>query len=440
MRFLMLFFILLIQFLISGCNERDEIREIKNPSIFLEKIEPMTFQIGDTVKLIGKNFGKQRNNLYVEFFGWEIDDKSGYIYWSDTLIKVVVPVINGDDDVNKGVAHINERLSNGISYKVKRGLVVDIINFFVIASLFLTILYLYLKVNKIWKRKHEPEVAESQSLTGLAILIFNCILWVLYYILVNYDTKGWIDQAIYIIEGVIFSTIGTGIFIKGQKKLGYWHLIKKAFKLERKEADYLLKRFFKPMHADVILKIMHQIAMIDEEFDPKEQEIIKAFALDWNIEYNFDKLEYERKQSADNRYVSLRKTITSYLDSEPPDEQIAQLKDMVATMIQADDKVTEEEELISSEIIPMFEGYLNKDKKAIKYDVILVPQELGHIEIIQELIPNSEKLNIAGGTAFLLGSYYSPRFAEMMCNKYRLLNLFAIVYSPDLLFSQNTSE
>ncbi|MFH1051116.1 MAG: hypothetical protein V1779_09355 [bacterium] len=431
MKHLYLLSLLLLSFAIYGCSEEEEIKEISNPDIYLEKIEPPVFQIGDTVRLIGKNFGNERKNRYVEFYGWEIDEKGGYLQWTDTMIRVIVPVINGDEDINNGTAHINERLSNGIKYKVDRGTFINIINWLVFLSIFLTFLYLYLKINKIWKRKHMQEVAEAQSLSGMFLLILNCLLWVVYYIVVNYDTKGWIDQAIYVVEGAVFFTIGTGVFVKGQKKFGFWKLIVKALKLESKEADYLLKKFFKPLQAEVILHIMHQVAMIDEEFDPKEQEIIQLFAKDWNIEYDFDKLEYERTQSSDNRFVRLQKTVNNYLESEPPAEQIAQLKDMISTMIQADDKVSEEEALISSEIIPMLENYLNKDKKAILYDVIIVPQEPHHELIVKELFPNSERFLTAGGYAYPIGAYYSPRFAEMMCDKYREMELFTIVYSDD---------
>jgi len=437
MKNLILFILLLISLIILGCAKEEPITEIANPIAHFDKIVPHEFHIGDTVNLIGRNFGNKRNNRYVEFYGWEINEETGYILWTDTLIKVIVPAISGNADINNGTAHINERLSNGVGYKVNRGLFIDILNFFVLASIFITFLYLYLKINKIWKRKHEREVADAQSLTGMSILILNCMLWVLYYIFVNYDTKGWLDQAIYIIEGIVFFTIGTGFFVKGQKTFGFWYLIKKALKLERKEADYLLKRFLKPMHAEVILHIMHQIAMVDEEFDPKEQEMIQTFANHWNIEYNFDKLEAERKQSTDNRFVRLRKIVHNYLESEPPSEQVAQLKDMITAMINADDKVTDEEALISSEILPMIENHLNANKDTKRYDVIIVPQNPTHDELIKELIPTAEKVQTAGGLAYSIGSYYSLRYAKIMCDKYREFNLFTIVFPPEEMFAIN---
>jgi hypothetical protein len=79
----------------------------------------------------------------------------------------------------------------------------------------------------------------------------------------------------------------------------------------------------------------------------------------------------------------------------------------------------------------MIENHINADKSALKYDVIIVPQQPNHEELIKELIPNSEKVLTAGGLAYSIGSYYSQKYAKLMCDKYRELNLFTIVYPPD---------
>ena len=80
----------------------------------------------------------------------------------------------------------------------------DVINFLVRISLGITVIFIYLKINKIWKRKHEREVADSQSLVGLFIFILNCILWVIYYSVVTVDLNSMIDTSIYIFEGGIY--------------------------------------------------------------------------------------------------------------------------------------------------------------------------------------------------------------------------------------------
>lgn len=99
-------------------------------------------------------------------------------------------------------------------------------------------------------------------------------------------------------------------------------------------------------------------------------------------------------------------------------------------MIEADEKVTEEEALISSELIPMIENYLKEDNKVREFKVLLVPQSPEQESIIQSLFPNSKKVQTSGGIAFEMGSYYSHKYAEMMCEQYRNLKFFTIVNTP----------
>jgi hypothetical protein len=414
-----------------GCSDEETVSEDKGEYLSkIEKVTPSNYKVGDTITIYGKNFGDRQSNHYIVLKGvdiWEdgYAEVEEYLEWSNEKIIVVV-----HEGATKGRIYINSRISNGHNFELEKTLFVRIIELFIKLSLGITVIFIYLKINKIWKRKHDQEVADSQSLTGLFIYVMNCILWVIYYIFVANDPNSMIDTSIYIFEGTIFFMIGTGIFVKGQRKEGLWVLIRRALKLERKEADYLLKKWFKPQNAETILHILHQIAMIDEEFDPKEQEIIQTFAQEWNIDYDWEKLEKERKAGKDNSYMRLRKSLEDYLFHEPPDEQVAQLKDMITTMIEADDKVTEEEALISSELLPMIENYLKQTKDLFEFKVLIVPQNTNQENTIKSLIPQAVKINTSGGEAYSVGSYYSHRYAEMMCDQYRKLQFFTIVNTP----------
>ncbi len=418
-------------FLFTGCSEEEPDDEVIGEfDSKIEKVSPSDYSVGDTITLFGINLGQVQGSQYVVLKGsdiWEdgYAEVEEYLEWSDSKITFIVP-----EGATKGRIYINNRVSNGHSFELEKSLFVRIIELFIKLSLGITIIFIYLKINKIWKRKHEQEVADSQSLTGLFIYIINCILWVVYYAFVESDVNSMIDTSIYIFEGSLFFMIGTGIFVKGQRKKNLWVLIRRALKLERKEADYLLKKWFKPQNAESILHILHQIAMIDEEFDPKEQEIIQTFAKEWNIDYDWAKLEKERKASKDNSYMRLRKSLEDYLFHQPQDEQVAQLKDMIATMIEADDKVTEEEALISSELLPMIENYLKQAKEVQEFKVLIVPQHPNQENAIMSIIPQAEKIHTSGGEAFSVGSYYSHKYAEMMCEQYRQLQFFTIVNTP----------
>ncbi len=308
---------------------------------------------------------------------------------------------------------------------------VQIVLLFTQISLIITTFQVYLRINKIWKRKHEREVADSQSIAGITLLIMNCILWALYYIYVEYDLLSLLDTFLYLIEAGVFLLISTGLWVKGQARLGFWELAKQALNLERKEADYLIKRFFKPTNADTILSMLHQLAMIDNEMDPKEKKLLESFAKEWNIKYEPEKLDSERQANVSHNYMKLRKSLQNYLNLDPPTEQVAQLRDMVEAIIEADDKVTEEEELIRSELMGIINSFLTSEKSDPEYHVLIVPQEPSHENIVNDLLPDAQKINVAGGIAYQIGSYYSSLYADMICRQYQEIKLFTIVHTPN---------
>lgn len=304
-----------------------------------------------------------------------------------------------------------------------------LIDAFIWISLLMSVVQVYLQTNKIWKRKHEQVVAESQSIAGLSLLILNCLIWLVSYIMKN-DIESIIDTSLIILQSTVFLLIGTGLWVRGQRKKGFWTLVKQALKIERKEANYLLKRFFKPQNAEIILDILHQIAMIDEDLDEREKQLIQFFALQWNIPYSVELKNKERKSvRPENKYVYLRNKLLDYLSRDPPVEQVAQLKDLINEMVLADEKVTTEEKLISEELNGMIDAYLQKEQQMPIYQVIIVPQKPEQEQMIRELIPDSQELRTFGGRVFSIGTFYSKAFADMVCQRFRKYNLFTIVYN-----------
>ncbi len=169
-----------------------------------------------------------------------------------------------------------------------------LIDAFIWISLLMSVVQVYLQTNKIWKRKHEKVVAESQSIAGLSLLILNCLIWLISYVMKN-DIESIIDTSLIILQSTVFLLIGTGLWVRGERKKGFWTLVKQALKIERKEANYLLKKFFKPQNAEIILDILHQVAMIDEDLDEREKNLIQFFALEWNIPYSVEKQKQRKK-------------------------------------------------------------------------------------------------------------------------------------------------
>lgn len=425
-KILILGMLLFVSLIFIGCQ--DEEPRIEEDSVYDAKISKLSkkeFKEGEILKVYGSGFGNSRDNRIIDFNGVRALE-GNYKSWSDTLIEVEVP-----EGVESGTVYIYSKVSNETNFDIDEGMFKDLIRKFVQVSIFITLIYVYFRINKIWKRKHDKEVAESISLLGMSIYLVNCVLWVIYYGFVQVDVNSIYDTAIYIFEGSIFFLIGTGIFVRGQRQFRLWALIKQALKIERSEADYLLKKFFKPKNADKIIDILHQLAMIDEHLDPKEQELIEAFAKEWNIDYSAERFNKSRVRGTENNYIRLRNSVTDYLSYDPPHEQVGQLRDMMTALINADDVVTNEEELINSELMGIISEYLDEKKQTL-YHVLIVPQQPEHELIITETFPEASKLEISGGVAYSIGSYYSYKYADMICRERRKINMFTIVHSTDI--------
>src|SRR5690606_8400267 len=109
-----------------------------------------------------------------------------------------------------------------------------------------------------------------------------------------------------------------------------------------------------------IISILHQIAMIDDDIDRKEREIILRFANQWNIEYSEEDFNKNRLEGDSYNYIKLRDTLVSYLSDSPPKEQILHLRRLIAEIIFVDNKLSEEEALIQDELYGIIDQYSDK--------------------------------------------------------------------------------
>lgn len=60
------------------------------------------------------------------------------------------------------------------------------------------------------------------------------------------------------------------------------------------------------------------------------------------------------------------------------------------------------------------------------YDVVIAPQNRSQDAAIGSLLPNASKIEIAGGSGYLVGSFYSQDYAHVIRDQYRELGLFTI--------------
>ena len=283
----------------------------------------------------------------------------------------------------------------------------------------------YLKINKLWKRKHIAEVANSVSIVGNLFDIIPLTFFSLNFFIVA-QWQGLIDSIIWIFAGAMTVLIGSGIWVQENRHQSFWTRIKESLKLEKSEVGYLATTFLRPSGANIILEIFARFAYIDRDLDAGEQELIQTFSDTWNIDVDWEKHRKLADLEQPVSFVKTRDSVERYLKTSPPAVQVGQLIDVLHALVKVDDNVSEQEKLILAEVHQFLLAYIDESDTQANYTVIIAPQNPDQDAAISALMPDVRKIEVAGGSGYLVGSYYSQDYANVICDQYRALGFFTI--------------
>ncbi len=251
----------------------------------------------------------------------------------------------------------------------------------------------YLKINKIWQRKHNAEVANSVSIAGNFILLIPMLAMGLNFLFVA-QWQGLIDTVIWIGATVVLIFIGTGLWVKGKRDMTFWAKLKEALKLERSEVGELAFSLFRPSSARIILDILIQFAYIDRDLKVHQKEFIQTFADQWNLEIDWQEIEKLADMERPLRFVKTRDTAVRYLKTSPPSEQVAQLSDLLETLVHVDGELSVQEGLILEEVRGLLLDYSDEIDATANCVVVIVPQNHDQDIAIAALLPQVKKLRL----------------------------------------------
>lgn len=293
------------------------------------------------------------------------------------------------------------------------------------ASLGFSLAAAYLKLNKIWKRKHIGEVANSVSILGNVFDIIPLTFFALNFLFVA-QWQGLIDSVIWIFAGIITVLIGSGLWVQENRHKSLWTRIREALRLERSEVGHLATSFFRPSGAEIILDIFARFAYIDRELVDRERELIESFARTWHLKIDWDEMSRLATLDQPVSLLKTRESVARYVSTSPPADQVAQLIDVLQSLVDVDEKVSAEEALILGEVRGFLQNYIDDSGTGAGFTVVIAPQNRKQDEAIAALLPDAEKIEVAGGMGYRVGSYYSHDFAEVICDQYRSLGFFTI--------------
>ncbi len=296
-----------------------------------------------------------------------------------------------------------------------------LVAFLVSISVLITLIANYLIINKLWKRKHLRDVAESISISA-ALLGIGTSAPLLAHFILSEDTNLIVKSTIGIVTGVFFVLIGSGIWVKGNRGVPFTRLLLRALRLEREESSYLIKAMTQPKGADHILRILALMAKLDRHVDNTEVSLVREFAGRWKIDMpdlTAGAVEH------DGTELEVREAVREYLALGPPHEQAAQLLDVLHLFVKADAKVSDEERFVLEEISGLIGQYVEEDPMERRtYEVLIVPQSSEQFEAAEALLPGAELKMRRGGKVISVGTFFSHDYAEAVCQKYIALGLF----------------
>lgn len=295
-----------------------------------------------------------------------------------------------------------------------------------VVGLALSAVIAYLKVNRIWARKHIREVAESVSVAAALLSLFTTLPFLLKFVVIDRDYVAAGKFVVSLLVFMVFFLVGVGYWVKREERQGLWRLMRRALASEGSELTYLIRSFTKPKEAPAILRLLQLVSIVDQELDDRERQILESVALPWGIHPEDLRIANGDQPGAD--ISDVRRAFADYLAMEPPRGQVEKVYDLVKFMVHADRRVSPEERLIMDEISGAARAYLAEAGEApVAFEVLLVPQSDEQRDRIAELIADARLEPRAGGEAFVAGTYFSESFAEAICHRFRKRRLFSTV-------------
>ena len=178
--------------------------------------------------------------------------------------------------------------------------------------------------------------------------------------------------------------------------------------------------------AEIILEILAHLAYIDRKLEDSEQKMIQSFADTWHLKIDWSNYKELADQEQPVSFVTTRDTVSRYLKTSPPEKQVAQLIDVLRALVMADESVSTQENLILEEIHGLLLNYISGSDMEAKFTVVIAPQNRDQDTASRTILPNVEKTEVAGGAGYLVRSFFTEDYANVICEQYRALGFFTI--------------
>jgi len=300
-----------------------------------------------------------------------------------------------------------------------------IIEYLAALGLVIAVITSYLKVNKIWVRKHIPDVADSVSVAASLLSLLVTVPFLLKFLLLEHDYLAAGKYFVSLFVFAVFFLIGIGAWVEHEPHRSFWQRLLDALMSERSELPNFVRSLTRPREASTALRLLRSVAWADGHLDWREQQIIESVAREKGL--LVERICYAPPEERANLDLA-RAGLLDYLALEPDPEQVRKMWSLVRFMAGADGLVSLKERMLLDELHPLVRRYLDATHTpSPRFEVLVVPQDAGQHEEIHRLLGQSEPVPRAGGVAYVVDTYFTERFAREVRERYRRLGYFSTI-------------
>ena len=282
----------------------------------------------------------------------------------------------------------------------------------------------YLHLNKLWSRKHIPEVAASISITGNLLEALPMLIFGMYY-LTRGDPVGVIDTIIWLLAAIGFIMIGSGYWVQGRRKHGLLKLAIGALKSESREVGNLVQSMLHPISSKELVTLLQRLAEVDGNVSQQEADLVNNIAEQMNVDIQIE--PHTVHTSRTERLLNTLTAMRDYLQHSPPKQHVERLELLLHKLASSDQEEHEDEASSLSELQGVITDYLQDGYDDIPYRVLLAPQSEDQVKRIQRLLEGARTHDGVGGSGITIGEFHTREYADAVCHDYRELGFFCVV-------------
>jgi len=300
----------------------------------------------------------------------------------------------------------------------------ELVSFLAYGSLMMGAASAYLTLNKLWSRKHIPDVAASISIPGTILELIPTFIFGVYYFL-NTERVGVIDSIIWVLAALFTILIGSGFWVQGQRGAGVLNLVWRSVRSEGEELGNLAQSLLHPGSSRQLVELLQRLAEVDGEVSDREASLISDVAEKMNV-----KLTVTPRTVTDSRtkrLLNIRDALQAYLVTSPPPKNVEKLEYLIHQLNIADGHEHDDEKHAFEELRGSIRNFLDGKDETPAYRVLIAPQSEDQISRIADLLSDAQLHSDVGGRGITAGEFHTREYADTVCSEFRDLGFFCVV-------------